>query len=82
MLFRLRVLALVGILIAVAAVPSPRSRASSAAASTAPPSNSDEIDQSAPRLAEEEVRPKDARSAAWLALVQALFSSAEFRYTR
>jgi cytochrome c553 len=30
----------------------------------------------------EEVQPKDARSAAWLALVQALFSSAEFRYTR
>jgi hypothetical protein len=31
---------------------------------------------------EEEIRPADGRSAAWLALVQALFSSAEFRYSR
>ena len=33
-------------------------------------------------VAEEEVRPKDARSAAWLALAQALYGSAEFRYLR
>jgi cytochrome c553 len=31
---------------------------------------------------QEEIRPADGRSAAWLALVQALFSSAEFRYSR
>jgi hypothetical protein len=32
--------------------------------------------------AEEVVKPKDARSAAWMGLVQALFGSAEFRYVR
>jgi hypothetical protein len=28
------------------------------------------------------VRPKDARSAAWLSFVQALMGSAEFRYVK
>jgi hypothetical protein len=36
----------------------------------------------APGESTDDVRPKDARSAAWLALVQALYGSAEFRYLR
>jgi cytochrome c553 len=44
------------------------------------PANPDEIDQTGERITEEVVRPKDARTAAWLAFVQVLFGSAEFRY--
>jgi hypothetical protein len=49
---------------------------------TPEPANPDEIDQSSEPILEEAVRPRDARSAAWLALTQALFSSAEFRYLK
>ncbi len=47
-----------------------------------PPANPDEIDQTGEPVADEVVRPKDGRSAAWLALAQALYGSAEFRYVR
>jgi hypothetical protein len=46
------------------------------------PANPDEIDQTGEPVVEEVVRPKDARSAAWLSFVQALFGSAEFRYLK
>jgi hypothetical protein len=42
----------------------------------------DQIDQTGEPVSEEYVRPGDARSAAWLAFVQALFGSAEFRFIR
>jgi hypothetical protein len=48
----------------------------------AQPANPDEIDQAGGPAAEDVVRPKDARSAAWLSLVQSLFGSAEFRYLK
>jgi mono/diheme cytochrome c family protein len=44
--------------------------------------NPDEIDQSGESASEDIVRPKDARTAAWLAFVQVLFASAEFRFVR
>ena len=47
-----------------------------------PPENPDEIDQSGVCVALEVIHPKDARAAAWMALTQALFGSAEFRYVR
>jgi len=46
------------------------------------PANPDEIDQTGESNEVDSVRPKDARTAAWLALVQALHASAEFRYVR
>lgn len=46
------------------------------------PANPDEADQSGQKLREEVIRAADARVAAWLALAQALFASAEFRYVR
>lgn len=50
---------------------------------TAPsPANPDEVDQTGEPVVEAVIRPKDARAAAWLALAQALFASAEFRYVR
>lgn len=49
---------------------------------TPPPANPDEIDQTPEIVTQDDVRPKDARTAAWLALTQALFSSAEFRYLK
>ena len=51
-------------------------------AATPPPANPDEIDQTGEAVVEDMVRPKDARTAAWLAFTQALFGSAEFRYLR
>ncbi len=44
------------------------------------PANPDEIDQTAEPITEEVIEPEDARTAAWLAFVQILFGSAEFRY--
>ena len=44
--------------------------------------NPDEADQTGEAVVEEVVQPKDARSAAWLAFVQALYGSAEFRFLR
>jgi cytochrome c553 len=48
----------------------------------AQPANPDEIDQTGEPIVEDVVRPRDARSAAWLSFVQSLFGSAEFRYVR
>jgi hypothetical protein len=42
--------------------------------------NPDEADQTGEAVVEEVVLTKDARTAAWLAFVQALFGSAEFRF--
>ena len=47
-----------------------------------PPANPDEIDQTGEAVVEEVVRPRDARTAAWLGFVQALLGSAEFRYLK
>ena len=44
--------------------------------------NPDEVDQADEPVEEESVRPKDARTAAWMSLAQALLGSAEFRYVR
>ena len=51
-------------------------------APAAVPANPDEVDQTGEATVEEVIRPKDARAAAWMAFVQALFGSAEFRYLR
>jgi Protein of unknown function (DUF1553)/Protein of unknown function (DUF1549)/Planctomycete cytochrome C len=47
-----------------------------------PPLDPDQIDQTGVPVVEEIVRPKDARTAAWLAFAQAVYASAEFRYVR
>jgi len=44
------------------------------------PSNQDEFERTNESAAEDGIRPKDARSAAWQGFVQALLGSAEFRY--
>jgi hypothetical protein len=46
------------------------------------PENPDEVDQTAGSIVEPVVRGSDARTEAWLALAQALFGTAEFRYVR
>jgi hypothetical protein len=46
------------------------------------PANPDEADQTGEPVSEDLVRPKDARSAAWLAFVQALYGCAEFRHVK
>ncbi|MBX3401618.1 MAG: PSD1 domain-containing protein [Gemmataceae bacterium] len=46
------------------------------------PEDPDQIDQTGEAVADDVVQPKDAKTAAWLALVQALYGSAEFRYVR
>jgi mono/diheme cytochrome c family protein len=47
-----------------------------------PPANVDESLQVDVPVAEEVVLPKDTRTASWLAFIQALFATAEFRYVR
>jgi cytochrome c553 len=47
-----------------------------------PPANPDEVVPTPSPVVEDVVRPKDARSAAWLSFAQALFGSAEFRYLK
>jgi hypothetical protein len=47
-----------------------------------PNQDPDTLDQTGEAVAEEVVRPKDARTAAWLALAQSLFASAEFRFVK
>ena len=42
----------------------------------------DQIDQTGEAMTEDVIRPRDARAAAWLALTQALYGSAEFRYVK
>jgi len=46
------------------------------------PANPDEIDQTGEAVVTEIVYAKDPKSAAWLAYVQVLFASAEFRFVR
>ena len=59
--------------------PAPKTEPS---APTKPPANPDEADQTGEPVVEDVVHPKDAHTAAWLALAQALFGSAEFRYVK
>jgi cytochrome c553 len=66
----------------LAANPPPKPKAVPPGKPKAQPANPDDIDQTGEVVVEDVVRPKDARSAAWLSLVQSLFGSAEFRYTR
>jgi hypothetical protein len=47
-----------------------------------PPFDPDQIDQTGEPVTEESIRPKDAKTAAWLAFAQALLASAEFRYVK
>jgi hypothetical protein len=47
-----------------------------------PNANPDEADQTDQPVVEDAVRPKDARTAAWMGFAQALLGSAEFRYVR
>jgi len=47
-----------------------------------PPFDPDQVDQTGEARNDTVVRPKDAKTAAWLAFTQALFGSAEFRYVR
>jgi len=48
----------------------------------APTIDPDQIDQTGEAVVEADVKAKDGRTAAWLAFVQALLGSAEFRYVR
>jgi cytochrome c553 len=47
-----------------------------------PPFDPDQVDQTGEAIAEEKVQAKDAKTAAWLAFVQALYGSAEFRFVK
>ena len=42
----------------------------------------DQADQTGEAVSEEVIRPKDAKAAAWLALAQSLYGSAEFRFVK
>jgi len=44
--------------------------------------NPDDVDQTETAVKEEAIQPRDARTAAWASLVQALLGSGEFRYLR
>ncbi len=66
----------------LAAAPPPKPKSAAPAKPKAQPANPDEIDQTGEPVVEEIVWPKDARSAAWLSLTQALYGSAEFRYLK
>ncbi|GEP44349.1 PSD1 and planctomycete cytochrome C domain-containing protein [Brevifollis gellanilyticus] len=46
------------------------------------PVNSDDVDRTDMRTPEVEVQPRDARTSAWMSLVQALYASAEYRFLR
>ena len=46
------------------------------------PLNSDDVDRTDVKAPEPDVRPPDARTAAWMSLAQSLYASAEFRYIR
>jgi hypothetical protein len=47
-----------------------------------PPLDPDQIDQTGEIMTEDAIHPKDAKTAAWLAFIQSLYASAEFRYVR
>jgi len=50
--------------------------------SAEPPADPDQADQTGEAAVEESVRGRNARADAWLALVQALYGTAEFRFIR
>jgi mono/diheme cytochrome c family protein len=62
--------------------PAPKKQQPAPKKADKPPVNPDEMEQTAEPFVESAVRPKDARTAAWLAFTQALFGAAEFRYLR
>jgi hypothetical protein len=64
---------------AAVAVVTPKPGRQKAAAQSA---NPDEVEQTGEPIVEADVRPRDARTAGWLAFAQALYASAEFRYLR
>jgi cytochrome c553 len=66
----------------LAAAPPPKPKPAQPKKPAAVPANPDEVDQTGEPITEDSVRPKDARSAAWLSFVQSLFGSAEFRYLK
>lgn len=47
-----------------------------------PNQDPDTVDQTGEAVREEVVRPRDARTAAWLAFAQSLYASAEFRFVK
>jgi hypothetical protein len=51
-------------------------------ATDATPVNPDDVEQSDAPIKEELIQPRDALTAAWASLAQALFGSGEFRYVR
>lgn len=53
-----------------------------ASTSVVTPANSDDVDRSETSVPEADVRPLNARAAAWMGLAQALYASAEFRFVR
>lgn len=53
-----------------------------ASAAVVIPPNPDDVDRTSDVPREEKIAPKDTRTAAWMALVQALYASAEFRFVR
>ena len=74
---------LVALANAAAAKPvNPAKPAGTEAKKDEPPADPDQIDQTGEAQAEEAVRGKDARSDAWLALVQAVYATAEFRFVK
>ena len=62
--------------------PKPKEKPAPKPKANEPPANPDEIDQTGVAISDDVVIPKDARAAAWLAFVQALYGSAEFRYLK
>lgn len=62
--------------------PKPKEKPAPKPKTNEPPANPDEIDQTGVAVRDDVVIPKDARTAAWLAFVQALYGSAEFRYVK
>jgi len=56
--------------------------ADDAAEAAVVPENPDDIDRTPTTVKEEAVQPKNAREAAWMSFIQALYASAEFRFVR
>ncbi|MDB5306147.1 MAG: Planctomycete cytochrome [Gemmataceae bacterium] len=63
-----------------AAPPAPKAEPAKPKKPDEPPPDPDQIDQTGETAIEEVIRPTDARTAAWLAFVQSLYASAEFRF--
>ena len=62
--------------------PAPKAKTPAPKKQNDTPLNPDQIDQTGEAVTDEIIQPKDARTAAWLALVQALYGSAEFRFVK